>query len=176
MFSVREELFDYAANGNISFDHPAYTSLRSMLNGYLRFGHKISLVHFLGILLMTLTSNKEYMPQLFTDRWKDATEGLDPKTVEDLEAIRLKAGSQLAHFVFFSSFTKKAALALTLVVPVFFIAAWTKLRDRDDGLEVAAFRYTVDKSETFRSSMDQIESEAYTHGKYDSKKTEYAFA
>ncbi len=32
MFSVRDELFDYAAAGNISFDNPAYILLRLQMN------------------------------------------------------------------------------------------------------------------------------------------------
>ncbi len=42
LFRIRDKLFDYAAQGNISFDDPAYTHLRSMLNSMLRFAHKVT--------------------------------------------------------------------------------------------------------------------------------------
>jgi hypothetical protein len=42
MFALRDELFELAASGRIAFDDPAYGKLRSMLNGYIRFAHRIS--------------------------------------------------------------------------------------------------------------------------------------
>src|SRR5437016_2293052 len=43
MFALRAELFDMAAAGRIAFDDPAYGKLRGMLNGYIRFAHRVSL-------------------------------------------------------------------------------------------------------------------------------------
>jgi|SRR5882672_2427141 len=43
MFALRDELFDMAASGRIAFDNPAYGKLRDMLNGYIRFAHRVSL-------------------------------------------------------------------------------------------------------------------------------------
>jgi hypothetical protein len=42
MFAIRDELFDYAAAGNVAFDHPAYTLLRKSMNGFIRYGHRLS--------------------------------------------------------------------------------------------------------------------------------------
>lgn len=42
MFSIRDEMFDYAADGNISFDHPAYIMLRHQMNGFIRHGHQLT--------------------------------------------------------------------------------------------------------------------------------------
>lgn len=54
MFTVRDELFDYAAAGNISFDHPAYILLRRQMNGFIRYGHHLTM--FRG--LMTIAIHK----------------------------------------------------------------------------------------------------------------------
>jgi hypothetical protein len=43
LFDLRTELFDLAASRVVSFDHPAYTELRLMINGVIRFAHQISL-------------------------------------------------------------------------------------------------------------------------------------
>ena len=43
-FALRDELFALGASGAISFDDPAYGMLRSMLNGYIRFAHRLSLL------------------------------------------------------------------------------------------------------------------------------------
>lgn len=42
MFTIRDEMFDFAANGNISFDHPAYVLLRQQMNGFIRYGHQLT--------------------------------------------------------------------------------------------------------------------------------------
>lgn len=44
LFSIRNELFDYAMAGSISFNHPAYGLLREIMNSMIRFTHKIDWV------------------------------------------------------------------------------------------------------------------------------------
>lgn len=43
MFAARDELFDYATNGKIAFDDPAYVLLRLQMNGMIRYGHQLTL-------------------------------------------------------------------------------------------------------------------------------------
>lgn len=52
MFVVRDELFDYAADGNIAFDHPAYRLLRTQMNGFIRYGHHLTV--FRGLLTVAI--------------------------------------------------------------------------------------------------------------------------
>jgi hypothetical protein len=42
LFALRSKLFDVAADGVVSFDDPAYTQLRLLLNGMIRFAHRAS--------------------------------------------------------------------------------------------------------------------------------------
>jgi len=42
LFALRDEMFDFAANGSIAFDHPAYALLRQLMNGFLRYAHNIT--------------------------------------------------------------------------------------------------------------------------------------
>lgn len=42
MFAIRDELYDYASNGNIGFEHPAYKLLRQSMNAFIRYGHKLT--------------------------------------------------------------------------------------------------------------------------------------
>jgi hypothetical protein len=39
LFEVRDELFDFAREGGISFSDPAYIALRANINGLIRFSH-----------------------------------------------------------------------------------------------------------------------------------------
>lgn len=43
MFRLRDEMFDYAAQGKVSFDDPAYQMLRETFNGFIRIAEDMSL-------------------------------------------------------------------------------------------------------------------------------------
>ena len=45
MFALRDELFDLAASGQISFSDDAYKGLRMTANGFIRFAHIMSISH-----------------------------------------------------------------------------------------------------------------------------------
>ncbi|MCH7922565.1 MAG: hypothetical protein IH975_05990 [Nitrospinae bacterium] len=42
LFELREELFEYAAEGHIAFDNRAYLEMRYIINGLIRFAHRIT--------------------------------------------------------------------------------------------------------------------------------------
>lgn len=84
LFSIRDQLFDFAASGQVSFDDPAYSELRALINGMLRFAHRVSF-------LTLLTSARN--PSLNADssnpyqHWKDSLLDLAPEKRERLEQI-----------------------------------------------------------------------------------------
>jgi len=47
IFTIRDELFIYAAQGNISFEHEAYQMARTYLNGSIRFAERLSLLRMI---------------------------------------------------------------------------------------------------------------------------------
>jgi hypothetical protein len=75
MFAVRDELFDYAAGGNIAFDDPAYVLLRSQMNGMIRYGHQLTLFRLsITWLMRTFLGRKsEYA---WHESWERALENL----------------------------------------------------------------------------------------------------
>jgi hypothetical protein len=42
MFALRDEMFDFAAAGNIAFNDPAYLLLRKSMNGFIRYAHNLT--------------------------------------------------------------------------------------------------------------------------------------
>src|SRR5438876_10530845 len=42
MFALRDELFDFALDEKIKFDDPAYTLLRHLINGFIRYAHNLT--------------------------------------------------------------------------------------------------------------------------------------
>lgn len=80
MFAVRDELFDYAADGNIAFDHPAYVLLRQQMNGFIRYGHQLTVFRC----LMTVLSHKMVGRQTTTrwsNEWRRALVSIDDYSV-----------------------------------------------------------------------------------------------
>jgi hypothetical protein len=61
LFQVRNELFLLAANGDVSFDEPAYRVLRDRLNAVIRFAHTITLTRsvLFGLQAKSLPNQRE---------------------------------------------------------------------------------------------------------------------
>jgi hypothetical protein len=60
VFGLRDELFLYAADGKVDFDHPAYTLLRQRMNVSLRYAHEFTLARFaLAIAILSKVPNTE---------------------------------------------------------------------------------------------------------------------
>jgi hypothetical protein len=71
LFTLRDELFDYAASGNIEFDHHAYTLLRTRMNGIIRYAHRASLMQILvPSFLIRKTANTAV--EEYRERWQSA--------------------------------------------------------------------------------------------------------
>lgn len=72
LFTVRDELFDEARAGHISFTDPAYKATRTVLNGMIRFAHRLSISR-----LFLYIATKPPAP-LETDRLWLAIDGAAP--------------------------------------------------------------------------------------------------
>ena len=81
MFAIRDELFDFAADGNISFDHPAYVLLRRQMNGFIRYAHQLSVFR----ILMTAAIHKISAipePKDWWTEWEHARNSLTDEHVQ----------------------------------------------------------------------------------------------
>ena len=81
MFVLRDEWFDFADGGGISFDHPAYGLLRSTMNGFIRFAHRMAPFEF-GVMLIwwAIRGVPTVSHQDFHARWENAVSDLDEAT------------------------------------------------------------------------------------------------
>ena len=143
MFSIRDELFDFAANGNIDFNHPAYTQLRELINGYIRFGHQ---VRILPLSLFNSSLDKDDQAWMsehsFDVRWTKSTNSLDVPTARSLYRIKNKANHKVSEQLILGS-----PILVCTIVPasVLIVAAWLgvglalRLLDRmRESIEIAA--------------------------------------
>lgn len=62
MFCVRDELFDFAAQGNVSFNDPAYILLRQQMNALIRYGHQLTVFRMVMTYVINTASQKVLKP------------------------------------------------------------------------------------------------------------------
>ncbi len=145
MFELRDTLFDDAADGLISFDHPAYTTLRRTMNGFIRFGHRISLFE----IFIIMATNKPQTKSSFAVKYSDALRGLEPRVVERLNIHK----ERMIELVVIQSFAASPVFVLFLLscaAPKIF---WTA---RDKALAYLAVKLSV--------PIEALESTALLYG------------
>lgn len=113
IFDLRDELFDRAYKGLVSFEHPAYSMLRSTMNGFLRFGHMLS---FWQIFIFMILVRKEKMnlPHSYEQEWEKATRDLDDELKTQLNQYRGALHFSILKHLIFSS----PLLMLTIFAPL----------------------------------------------------------
>ncbi len=89
MFDLRDDLFDAARTGLVSFDHPAYGQLRSTINGFIRFGHRFTIGQFLFMMLLVKTKDLEMIAD-FDQEWEAAVSDLDGHSRQCLENYKAR--------------------------------------------------------------------------------------
>jgi hypothetical protein len=77
LFNLRGDLFDYAATGAISFNHPAYGMLRTRINRLIRFAHRFTSMQLLLVVTMS-DPPSDHEPLL---EWQRALETVDSEAV-----------------------------------------------------------------------------------------------
>lgn len=96
LFAIRDSLFDMACDGQIAFDHPAYILMRKTINGFIRYGHRISF--FRTILLVNMIRKRPGLlpkSESFHVRWAEATRNLPPDVKDRLMKIKEEVNFQL---------------------------------------------------------------------------------
>jgi hypothetical protein len=114
LFALRDELFDIAREGAISYDHPAYGLLRTTLNGFIRFGHRVR--PFSMVCIATAMQRDEIAREAvasFLKQWKVATEQLDPALCHRLASILRRTHQVVAEQLVLTSL-----LLVLLIVPI----------------------------------------------------------
>jgi hypothetical protein len=115
MFSVRDELFDYAAAGNISFDDPAYVLLRRQMNGMIRFGHRLTL--FRGLVTWMMSKIASYPESTWNDSWIKALANIKNDQVRaQMEAFHGRSMNAAAKHLISGSLVLWVALGIAATI------------------------------------------------------------
>ncbi len=125
---IRDGLFDFMWENGYSFDTPAYSETRQMLNGILRLSNKLTPVSFLvSIIFVAMQETQSIEPQLDED-----DDGLDKvtdsKLKNELQRARREATKKLLVFIYlqglFGIFIRLLVLFLKLAQLAFKAKEW----------------------------------------------------
>jgi hypothetical protein len=96
LFLIRHELFEYMAARQVPFDSEPYVRLRLMLNGMIRYAHKITFSRALCSHIMLLISPEEYGAKVMRRFWAPLLEMENGEVKEALTNFRDRANTYVA--------------------------------------------------------------------------------
>ncbi|HSS48163.1 MAG TPA: hypothetical protein VLX28_04385 [Thermoanaerobaculia bacterium] len=113
LFELRQELFDYARTGAISFDDPAYGVLRTTINGFIRVGPRLSLTGVILFLCMIEEEDFDNMSEGYTARLQRLLAPLPPEAQKKLSGFKEKLNFTVLCHVIHTS-----VLAVAIMWPI----------------------------------------------------------
>jgi hypothetical protein len=118
LFSLRDEMFDYAADGNIGFDDPAYVLLRNQMNGFIRFGHQITLFRLVMSACGRRAAGKP-LHATWTNQWSLSISGVSNESVRrDMVRFHERASSIVAKHLIKGSIILSMMVAFAVVAGI----------------------------------------------------------
>lgn len=145
MFNLRDDLFDEARHGKIDFDEEAYGMLRSAINGFIRFGHKVNLAQVLLLNVMLKKEGKLNRP--FAERLHKNMEHCTAEQRKIIMSYYIRMNFYIIEHLLLSSI----ALLVTLVIPVVFL--------------LEAKKHIEKVVNYFAVPLDNLDTAAFTTGK-----------
>ena len=116
LFALRDELFDLAARGDITFDDPAYGMLCGTVNGNIQFGHKFGFLEMLPLLLLShKDSPAKEMASRYDRKWETRCNKLPEQTKKELHSIKNRLHLYRFEHIVFTSFVLMFTAVLILL-------------------------------------------------------------
>ncbi len=128
LFALRDRLFDLSTNQSLNYDHPAYGTLRRTINGFIRFGHRLTLNQVI-LLVIVSRYRRTQVVHSFDARWERVVVNLPEPLRRDLEGIVQSMHRAVIKHLMLSS-PLLLVLMASLVVPILFGIAWWFHLDR----------------------------------------------
>ena len=102
LFCLRDSLFDDAAAALVDFEHPAYGMLRTTLNGFIRFAHRVNFFHAIAVVFIFRRLRNE-LPPMFNERFETSIESLGDRQKELFQRYRFAMNLIVARHLVLSS-------------------------------------------------------------------------
>jgi hypothetical protein len=128
MFALRAELFDFAMEGHVAFDDPAYRLLRTLMNGLIRYAHNLT-PYRTTMLVLRFKYTSNLPANLWSASWEQALKNVEDKeTRSKLEAFHSRATMLVVSQLVLSPGLLLATVPFLVLAAVFY-APWATLRD-----------------------------------------------
>src|SRR3982751_4492274 len=82
VFALRDCMFDLVEHGQLSFDDEAYGLMRSTMNGFIRFAHKMSFLSM--FFFIRQTTSQEILRYSFREKFNRSLQALSPNARESM--------------------------------------------------------------------------------------------
>ena len=117
LFTLRDELFDVARHGELSFDHPMYGLLRTTLNGFIRWGGRLGMIMVLWLVLRRPDRILgDAGVRGFEERWVEGSGDLSAATRDRLVSITTRMHLFVVEHLVFTSLTLLLSLVPLVVL------------------------------------------------------------
>jgi hypothetical protein len=156
LFALRTELFDLGANQVVPFDDDAYTQLRLMINGMIRFAHQVSFPT-----LLVVMAQSKHAPSDPLLAWKKNVQKLPEDARKQLLAVQDGVSEAFAKHLIGGSAVLFTYVALRVFSAVAKALGLLLLGKRSFGtFTVSKARKKVDRetSQVARAGADVIEA------------------
>lgn len=127
LFALRDKLFDYALQGKLSFDDPAYVLLRSRINRLLRFAHKTTSVRGLFVFNFVRFATNLRWGGRDTDRDLESNRILIERQVEEWEAALNRLENDKVREEIHALYTNVLLLVACQIIPGITVIIVTRL-------------------------------------------------
>ena len=145
IFSLRDEVFDYASAGHISFDSPAYDLLRTTMNGYIRFAHKMGLLQMILFACFLKREDMLNSATNFQEQWNQAIITYPKEIQEQLTTFKTQMNLLSLRYVVNSSpilvITIFAPIILFFLIRHYVVRLVSILHDQFNELDAVALAY-----------------------------------
>lgn len=132
VLALRDEMFIDAADNHLAFDLLGYQFLRQTMNGYIRFGHRLTLLHVVLISFVTPGLN-------FQEGWEKALSTASPSQRELLGKYLDRLNAIVMQYLASTSYT----LAFMVVAWLTFKLAYNRPKQKDITTYVSQEAYTL---------------------------------
>ena len=102
MFSLRDEVFDYGADGNVSFNDPAYRLLRKAMNGFIRYGHHLTFFR-MSLMMAYWSLFGVTLETKWWDSWNQSLDNVPDRVSTDLRCFHNRAMQLVARRIVLGS-------------------------------------------------------------------------
>jgi hypothetical protein len=121
VFSLRDELFDEASRGAIRFDDPAYVILRTTMNGFIRYAHRLDFWN--AVILITVEKRRRDLgAEPFEAAYQRAMQGLSESQVEMINKYYNRMNTTIVRFLVNSNPEAFPVLFAVLVYLTIYVA------------------------------------------------------